>query len=203
MRTPTAELAGYLPESPARVLEVGCGRGELALALRDHGYDVLAIDPEAPEGEPFLRVTLEDLDGVGEFDVVVAQYSLHHLHDLAVAVDKIADLAPRVVVDDFGWDLVDKPTGDWYDARRRELLAAGREPPGPARAEWEEHHAGVHRFEAMRGALARRFVGRRFEPRPYLYRYLGGGDDVEERERAVIEARAIRPLGFRWVGARR
>ena len=35
---------------PDRVLEVGCGEGELAHALARAGYSVTAIDPQAPEG---------------------------------------------------------------------------------------------------------------------------------------------------------
>ena len=203
LRSADGGVAGLLPEPPARVLEVGCGGGELALALRRAGYDVVAIDPHAPEGEPFLRVTLEELDGAGEFDVVVAQLSLHHVHDLASGVAKIAELAPRIVVDEFAWDLIDRPTGEWYESRRRDLTAAGHEPSGPALAAWGEHHRGLHGFEAMRTALVQKFVGRRFEPQPYLYRYLGRDAETEELEGALIAARAIRPLGFRWVGLRR
>ena len=195
-------VAALLPEPPARILEVGCGSGGLALALRDAGYDVLAIDPQAPAGEPFLRVTLEELRDAGEFDAVVAQRSLHHIHDVAAAVVKIAELAPLLVVDEFAWDRIDAPTGEWYEARRRELVAAGGAPSGPPLAEWEDRFRGLHGFETMRSALARKFVGRRFEPQPHLFRYLGG-EGVEELERSLIAEGAIRPLGFRWVGYRR
>ena len=191
-------LANLLPEPPARVLEVGCGRGEAALALRDAGYDVLAIDPEAPDGEIFARVTLDALDA-DEFDVVLAQRSLHHITDVDAATAKLARLAPLLVVDEFAWDLLDEPTGEWYEGQRGALVAAGREPEGPPVAAWEEHHAGLHGFEAMRSALAKHFVGRRFEPQPYLYRYLGG-EATRDLEQTLIDTRVIRPLGFRWVG---
>ena len=46
--------------SPARVLEVGCGEGELARALARAGHFVTAIDPRAPEGNIFQRVRLEE-----------------------------------------------------------------------------------------------------------------------------------------------
>ncbi len=39
-----------LPSAPARVLEVGCGRGDLARAIAESGYEVVAIDPDAPGG---------------------------------------------------------------------------------------------------------------------------------------------------------
>jgi Methyltransferase domain len=49
----------HLPAAPARVLEVGCGRGDLARALARAGHRVVAIDPEAPDGDLFRTTTLE------------------------------------------------------------------------------------------------------------------------------------------------
>src|SRR5262249_43348733 len=37
-------LTEVLPKPPYRILEVGCGYGDLALELQKIGYDVLAID---------------------------------------------------------------------------------------------------------------------------------------------------------------
>lgn len=66
------------------MLEVGCGQGELTTALVVAGYDMLGIDPLAPQGDLFRRVRLEDLeDDEGEFDGVVAVRSLHPIRDLA------------------------------------------------------------------------------------------------------------------------
>jgi SAM-dependent methyltransferase len=195
------EIIRLLPEPPSRVLEVGCGRGETARALRDAGYDVLAIDPEAPDGDIFVRVTLEELENRA-FDVVIAQRSLHHITDLDAAVAKLAELAPRLVVDEFAWDVLDGPTAEWYEGQRRVLAAAGHEPDGPPVAEWREHHAGLHGFDAMRSALVKKFVGVRFESMPYLYRYLGG-EATRDLEQTLVDTGAIRPLGFRWVGRRR
>ena len=134
--------------------------------------------------------------------MAVAQHSLHHLHDLREAVATIASLAPQLVVDELGWDLLDDATGGWYEGQRRMLVAAGRQPRGPALAEWQSYHAGLPAFETIRSALATRFTGRWFEPRPYLYRYLGG-ETTLALEQTLIDAKAIRPLGFRWAGARR
>src|SRR2546427_164363 len=78
----------HLPSPSARVLEVGCGEGRLALALAKQGYRVRAIDPRAPEGEVFEAVSLEDFADPGPFDAVVASRSLHHIGDLHAAVDE-------------------------------------------------------------------------------------------------------------------
>src|SRR5574340_490303 len=82
----------HLPAPPARLLEVGCGDGRLALALAADGYDMVAIDPEAPEGEIFRRLSLEELDEPGAFDAAVASLSLHHVQDLESAATSLAAL---------------------------------------------------------------------------------------------------------------
>ena len=193
-------VASNIGPPPARVLEVGCGTtGELAEGLAAASYDVLAVDPEAPEGRIFRRVSLEALDDPGPFDAVVASRSLHHIHDLTGAVDKIASLTPLLVLEDFGWDLLDEPTLRWYGEQSRALRAAGHDPEKlGSREEWEAEHAGLHGYEAMRTELDRRFDERFFARTPYLYRYLRG---AEELERRLIEEGAIRALGFRYVGA--
>ena len=72
-------MRGALPPAPARVLEIGAGGGELAGALRDEGYDVVAIDP-ASETPAVRAVALGDLDEpAASFDAAVAVVSLHHV----------------------------------------------------------------------------------------------------------------------------
>ena len=46
-------VEAQLPPTPARVLEVGCGQGDLACAVARLGYGIVAIDPQAPDGEIF------------------------------------------------------------------------------------------------------------------------------------------------------
>ena len=201
-----AFVLAHIPPAPAHVLEVGCGAGELARALAAAGHVVTAIDPEAPEGPPFQRVALEDFDEPGPFDAVVASLSLHHVERLGPALDRIAALlVPRgaLVVNEFAKERLDGPTAEWYHERRRALAAAGGKAAQASldecRRKWEEDHAGLHSYAAMRAELDRRFRERFFAWVPYLHHELGeAGREAEERE--LIDAGAIRATGFRYVG---
>lgn len=202
-----AFVLGELPPLPARVLEIGCGSGQLALGLAEAGYDVLAIDPSAPEGAIFQQTTLEELDEPAVFDAVVASCSLHHIHDLDAAVERIeSSLRPRgrLILVEFAWERMDPDTADWYLGQQLALHAAGRLDDVPRSVEdslatWDEKHHGLHAGEALRASLSRRFRELRFERTPYLHRMLGGVAS-EALEQTLVDAGAIRALGFRWVG---
>ncbi len=62
-----------------------------------------------------------------------------------------------------------------------------------------QEHRGLHTGEALRAGLNRCFNELRFEWTPYLHRTLGGVAS-EALEQTLIDAGAIRALGFRWVG---
>jgi SAM-dependent methyltransferase len=182
-----------LPPPPARVLEVGCGAGRLAVALAADDYDVVAVDPKAPDGPIFRRTTIEELGDEGPFDGAVASLSLHHLHDLGVGLERVRSLlrpgAP-FVVREFAWDLVDEPTARWDYERR------GREG---GLAEWRAEHHELHGFEALRSALDARFRERSFAWGAYLSEFEPGDDDSSEEQR-LIDAGEIRAVGFVYVG---
>ena len=199
-------VRGQLPPPPARLLEVGSGQGELTTALAIAGYDIVGIDPMAPHGELFRRLTLDDLDETERYDAVVAARSLHHIRDLDAALEKIATLLERdglLLVDEFAWDLLDEPTLDWLWGQRRALAAAGGEPAPESReelrAEWEADHLGLHGYDALRRALDERFREEVFVRTPHLYRLLGGASS-EVLEQALVDADGIRALGFRYAG---
>jgi SAM-dependent methyltransferase len=197
-------LLAHLPPPPARVLEVGCGtEGGVTPTLVEAGYDMLAIDERAPEGERFRQITLEELEEPSGFDAVVAERVFHHVHPLDDALDKVARLAPLFVLDEFAWDRIDEPTREWYEGQHRALRAAGRQPHGPSDlSEWRARWEGLHPSDVIRRALATRFEQRLYADRPYLYRWLDG-PATEPLEQALIDAGAIRPIGFRWIGTRR
>lgn len=196
----------HLPAPPVRVLEVGCGQGELTTALAVAGYDVLGIDPMAPEGDRFRRLKLEEIGETDPFDAVVAGRSLHHIQDLDAALDRIAAMlgpAGVLIVDEFAWDRLDDATLDWFYGQRRALAAAGH-GDAPAshdelRRDWDAEHLGLHGFAALRSGLDARFDELAFEWTPHLHRILGGVA-TEVLEQALIDAHAIQAVGFRYAG---
>ena len=166
------------------MLEVGCGSGELGVALDAAGYDVVAVDPDAPEGPIFRRTTIEELDEPGPFNAIVAAFSLHHVEDLGAVLDKLRGLLDGVlIVDEFGWDLLDEATASHY---------------GLDMDEWRAEHVGLHTFETLRAGLDARFAERFFASGLYFSRHL---DADEDEERTLVAAGKIVPLGFRFVGS--
>jgi SAM-dependent methyltransferase len=121
-----ARLRPLLPDPPARVLEVGCGRGALAAELGRLGWQVTGVEPDeeaaalaAKRGVDVLPVPLAEVAATG-FDVVLFTRSLHHLPDLDTT---LADAAGRlraggvVVLEEFARERVDGAAAAFlYDA---------------------------------------------------------------------------------------
>jgi ubiquinone/menaquinone biosynthesis C-methylase UbiE len=204
-------MLSQLPSAPARVLEVGCGRGEIALALARAGYSLTAIDPEAPDGAIFRRTRLEDFVADGDFDAVVASVSLHHVEDIDATVAKIeALLRPRglLILEEFAKERLTGTTARWYYHQRR-AQAAVRDDEAPLPDDFEawlsqtdEQLADIHTFSELRRALDARFTEQFFDWVPYLFDYRLE-DALEPLERDLIETGAIDATGCRYVGQRR
>ncbi len=84
----------------SRVLDVGCGAGELLDNLRDRGLtDLTGIDPYAQENlgsdVKILRKTLEDLGDDDKFDVIIFSHSLEHVPDHLATLRKASALLRR------------------------------------------------------------------------------------------------------------
>jgi SAM-dependent methyltransferase len=209
LRSFRAFLSERLPAPPARLLEVGCADGALADSLVADGYEVVAVDPEAPEGAHFRRVTLEGYeDDAGSFDAIVAIIALHHVHDLSAGLAKLALLLSpngQLVLAEFAKERLTGATARWYHAQRLALAAVGREDSAAAsdfeswHAQWLQDRADIHPAAALLAALTERFDTVELEWTPYLYSYRLD-DSLEPAERALIETGEIDAIGFRYVG---
>jgi len=171
------------------VLEVGCGRGDVARRLGATGVRVTAIDVELADPSPAPNVTFVESDFLhfdgGPFDAIVFTSSLHHISPIGGAIDRAYRLLSRgglVVADDFDLDAPNAATLRWYyDVQ--ELLAAAdafpRERVDPAGSDvlqrWRaahSHEPPLHTGVQMRRAIAERFDLRDVHGAAYLYRYI-------------------------------
>jgi SAM-dependent methyltransferase len=195
----------HLPPAPGRVLEVGCGRGDLARSMARLGHDVVAIDHDAPDGEIFRSVSLEDFTDPEAFDAIVAVRALHHIPDVAGAVAKMARhlrSGGRLLVHEHAWERLDEQTARWYLEQRRARGPGA--PPNVDRCmdEWSEDHQHLHTSATLLAAIKPQFTQRYFTWTPYLYGELSPVVTAEQ-EQALIAAGTIRATGFYYVGERR
>src|SRR4029079_1981578 len=137
-----------------RVLEVGCGRGEVARALAARGLAVTALDLALPDPQPAPDLRHVELDFLvfrgPPFDAILFTSSLHHIAPLENAIVHASELlAPGgvLVVDDFDLERPDHTTLAWYYETQELLAAAGlydhhRLDPGTdAMVRWRDSHA--------------------------------------------------------------
>lgn len=182
-----------------RVLEVGCGDGTLAARLAGLGHEMTAIDvsPEAVEtararGVPAVLADFNQYDS-GRYEVVLFTRSLHHIHPLPAAVERVHRLLEPdglLVADDFAVDQADRATAAFFYDAWTLLEAAGaieHEPDHkhehkrgkPTRSDplerWrEEHdiHGPMHSGLEMREAIAARLEILSASAVPFLFRYM-------------------------------
>jgi SAM-dependent methyltransferase len=145
-------VAAVVAAAPRRILEVGCGWGELAEWLaRETRAEVVATDlsPRMVElarerGVDARLADVQDLPfGDGEFDVVVAAWMLYHVPDLDRALSQLA----RVLRP--GGRLVAVTNARFHLMELRDLVGSGPSTLSFARETGEEllapHFAQIRR----------------------------------------------------------
>jgi SAM-dependent methyltransferase len=206
-------VRGWLPAPPARVLEIGCGpHGGFVPKLSSGGYEVVGVDPEAPEGVEYRRTQFEHAVLQAGFDVVVASTSLHHVADPADVIERIASVLADegiVVVLEWAWEDFDERTARWCFAHlgpgedagwlrrhRDDWLASGQEWEAYLRG-WAERER-VHSSAALLRMLERSFDRQHLSRGAYVFPALAGMR--EGGELAAIEAGEIRATRVDYVG---
>ena len=190
----TVSFIAEYADSPATILEVGCGEGDVALELMDRGYEITGLDGDEDtvfearkRGAPAVLAEWPDYN-CDAVDAIVFTRSLHHIHHLDAAIVKAKELLKpdgTLLVEDFAFDETDTKTIDWFltvintpeacdsitatpDEFITNLLAADE----PEAAWQQDHDHELHTIGVMKDAIAKQFTIDSYTSVPYLYRYL-------------------------------
>jgi SAM-dependent methyltransferase len=195
---PTRETLGFLTSRlpvGAKVLEVGCGEGQVACELWQRGYRVTGLDSDSEaiakaqaRGIPAVVASWPKFDSSVSFDAIAFTRSLHHINPLRQAIVRARELLnPNglLLIEDFALDDVNEETVAWFVKVLRSTQ--GRAQINPVANQlvtkllsatdvmrtWRDNHPHeLHSFTAMNEAIAAQFVVREAQSVPYFYRYL-------------------------------
>jgi SAM-dependent methyltransferase len=212
-----------------RLLEVGCGGGDVALSLRKLGYRVVAIDTSkaAVQRAKALGVDAREIDLVRfdsePFDAVIFTRSLHHVGPLAAAIARAHDLVVPggiLALEELDHAAMDGRTATWLFDAEALLESTGilavdmeeaRTSPGEPVERWRAAHAkdpAMHSGDAMTDAVKAAFTVTETARVPYLYRHVidrleaGAAGYRVARELLAIEERRIKDGTIRALGLR-
>lgn len=191
-------ISGLLPPQSA-VLEIGCGEGELALALAGAGHEVCAMDSDQrcvsacrQRGVAAEHVHWpQPLDRT--FDCVIFSRSLHHLFDLpgsVAAARKTLRPGGRLILEDFCSEGPTVRSLAWYEGFARTLMRSGA-----FKADFDLHERlaaaeprGGHELHSS-DAIAQSldcFAHIEAENSAYFFRYLEGHFRNNEAAAAIL-----------------
>jgi len=199
----------FLPRGCRRILEVGCGTGELAARLSKDGYAVIAIDSDRDSVAAARRLgvnahvaTWPDFDQ-GQFDAVLFTRSLHHIHPLDESVRHAADCLAnggRIIVEDFAYESADEKTLRWFKSAIHLLEAASALVMSDefldkvlSKTEtlntWRENHERELHKAVEIDAQLEKILGRVIkENAAYYFRYIAGAIAPSEKRDAILRA---------------
>jgi cyclopropane fatty-acyl-phospholipid synthase-like methyltransferase len=222
-------VQAHLPAGPLRILEIGCGRGEVAVELQKLGHRVIALDADAASveqakstGVDARQVRWPDFEEA-PFDAILFTRSLHHISPLAEAVDHSRRmLLPQgvLIVEDFAYETIDRKTSEGVYGLARLLKTCGMlqgsegfiqafVESGGAFDHWHQNHPhDLHTAQAIRTELQRVFSQVTEEKTAQLYRYFLATLPQDEQGQAIaadlfeIETRMGEAGGIELIGRR-
>jgi SAM-dependent methyltransferase len=198
----------FLPRDCRRILEVGCGKGELAAHLLKDGYSAVAIDSDQDSVAAARRLgvnarvaTWPDFDW-GHFDAVLFTRSLHHIHPLDKSIRHAADSLVEgglIIVEDFAYESTDEKTLRWFSSVIRLLEATGSLTVGDdfrdkvlsktetLKAWRENYESELHTAAAIDVQLEKLFGRAIRESAAYYFRYIANAITATEKRDAILQ----------------
>jgi len=199
----------FLPLDCRQILEIGCGRGELAARLLKDRYSVVAIDSDQGSVAAARRLgvdarvaTWPDFDE-GHFDAVLFTRSLHHIHPLSESTRHAVESIGKggvIIVEDFAYESADEKTLRWFANAIRlleatELLIVRDEfldkllSRTDALKAWRENHEDELHTAAEIDTQLEKLLGRVIrEDAAYYFRYLANAIAATEKRDAILQA---------------
>ena len=195
---PTRETLGFLISRlpvGAKVLEVGCGEGQVACELLQCGYRVTGLDSDSEaiagaqaRGVRAVVASWPKFDSRVSFDAIAFTRSLHHINPLRQSIVRARELLnPNgfLLIEDFALDEVNEATIAWFvkvlrSTRDKALINPVADqlvtellPATNVMQTWSDNRPhDLHSFTAMNEAIVAQFVVREAQSVPYFYRYL-------------------------------
>ncbi len=174
------------------VLDVGCGRGDVAVHLAARGCKVTGIDPSPSavrqctrRGIQAIEADFAGYESSQRYDVLLFSRSLHHMNEPRKVLRKAGRmLAPggMVLIEEFAIEDVDEVSASWLLNMLRLVIASGltakqeEKLPGekrPALPWWQGiHRHKIHHGRTVIAAARSSLIVERLERVPYLFRYL-------------------------------
>ncbi|MBZ0303980.1 MAG: class I SAM-dependent methyltransferase [Anaerolineae bacterium] len=193
---PTGEVSRFvrdhLPAQPARILEVGCGSGDLALRLQQDGHDLVALDESEAAVQQVSAKGITAHHGHWPdfedepFDAILFTRSLHHIWPLDPALDQVMHLLKPdgvVMVEEFDFPAARPTEVAWLYGTLRLLEAcdqldlhteslASRLLAGDGDYALWRRGEDLHPVSAILNALVERFDLTVNESSAHLYRFV-------------------------------